>query len=401
MNPRLEKLQPYPFSRLKKLLHSVEANSNFRAIRLSIGEPQHSPPQAAIDALTNSMEGLSKYPGTGGTDSLKEAIASWLKSRFGLKHLNSEKQIIPVNGTREALFAVAQTFVNSKKSGVKSNVLMPNPFYQIYEGAALLAGAEPVFFNIDPTTNQPNFEHITEQEWQACELMYVCTPGNPTGQSLSLDDFRYLINKSHKYDFVLVSDECYSELYIDEQKPCTGLLQACEELGINDYKNCLIFHSLSKRSNLPGLRSGFTAGDARLIEKFLLYRTYHGSAMPVHHQKASKATWNDEEHVIDNRRRYREKYQAVMPILEKQFSFVSPDSGFYLWLQTPIDDQTFTRELYKDKNLLVVPGSFLARESAGTNPGKNRVRLALVGDLADCIEAAQRLCSFVDDLQRK
>lgn len=287
---------------------------------------------------------------------------------------------------------------------------MPNPFYQIYEGAAFLAGAEPVFFNLNSSTNQPNFDDISEQDWQSCQLMFLCTPGNPTGQSLPMQQLKMLIEKAHKYDFVLVSDECYSELYLEENSPCAGLLQACDELGVDDYRNCLVFHSLSKRSNLPGLRSGFAAGDAALLATFLLYRTYHGSAMPLHHQEASIAAWGDEQHVKTNRQLYRAKYAAVMPILEKQFEFIAPDSGFYLWLQTPVDDQVFARELYRQQNLVVVPGSFLARElddvnpgqnpeqNPEQNPGRNRVRLALVSELAECIDAAHRLCAFAATL---
>lgn len=409
MNNRLELLQPYPFARLKKLLEGVEPNANLEPIRLSIGEPKHRAPQAAIEALTDNMAGLSKYPGTGGTDELKNAISNWLSTRFKLKHIDAQKQILPVNGTREALFAAAQAFVNGRsqadKGDKQSSVLMPNPFYQIYEGAALLAGSQPVFFNLDTRSNQPDFSKLSEADWQSCELMYICTPANPTGQSLPLNQFGLLIEKARKYNFVLISDECYSELYIDEAQPCTGLLQACEHFGINDYKNCLIFHSLSKRSNLPGLRSGFTAGDAELIEKFLLYRTYHGSAMPLHHQSASAAAWSDEKHVEENRALYRQKYQQVIPILEREFNFIQPDSGFYLWLETPVDDQLFTRDLYREMNLHVVPGSFLARDgsptqgSAGTNPGQNRIRLALVGELDECVEAAHRLCSFVKTLR--
>jgi len=394
MNKRLEYLQPYPFVRLKDLLEGVEPNKNLKPLRLSIGEPQHSPPQAALQSLTDNLSGLSKYPGTAGTDELKDAITKWLSSRFKLKHIKPE-HTLPVNGTREALFAVAQAFVESNNNkNSHSTVLMPNPFYQIYEGAALLAGSTPVFFNLDPKTNQPDFSQLSKADWQACELMYVCTPGNPTGQSIAIEQLKYLVKKAQQYNFVLVSDECYSELYLNEKKPCSGLLQACEELEINNYKNCLVFHSLSKRSNLPGLRSGFTAGDPSLITKFLLYRTYHGSAMPLHHQHASAAAWNDEVHVQENRAFYRAKYEAVTPILEKAFKFVMPDSGFYLWLETPIDDQTFTHDLYKEMNLHVVPGSFLAREANGINPGKNRIRLALVGNIEDCIDAAHRLCSF-------
>ena len=395
MNSRLNLLQPYPFARLGELLEGVRPATGLKPLRLAIGEPRHSPAKAVIQALTaRSLSGLSEYPATGGSDELKSAIARWLNARFGLNRIDAGKNILPVNGTREALFAVAQALADGKKQGADSMVLMPNPFYQIYEGAALLAGSSAVFYNLDPLTNQPDFGQITQIQWQSCELMYVCTPGNPAGQSLAKERLKYLIEKARKYNFILVSDECYSELFLNEEKPCASLLQACEDMPLNDYKNCLIFHSLSKRSNLPGLRSGFVAGDASLIAKFLLYRTYHGSAMPLHHQSASTTAWEDEEHVENNRELYRAKYRAVVPVLKKKFNFIAPDSGFYLWLETPIDDRVFVRNLYKDMNLLVVPGSFLAREANGANPGRNKIRLALVGDIDDCIDAAHRLCSF-------
>ena len=398
MNTNLHLLQPYPFARLRELLDGVEPDPELKPIRLSIGEPQHSAPVSVIDTMTQNMSGLSKYPATGGSAELKASIAKWLSSRFGLTNIDADQQILPVNGTREALFAIAQTLVGGKQQNPNSTVLMPNPFYQIYEGAALLAGSTPIFFNLDANTNQPDFSQLSESDWQCCELMYICTPGNPTGQSIPMDQLKLLIEKARQYNFVLVSDECYSELFLDEDKPCTGLLQACESMGICDYKNCLIFHSLSKRSNLPGLRSGFTAGDAALIAKFLLYRTYHGSAMPLHHQSASAAAWADENHVQENRARYRDKYKAVVPVLSKQFNFVMPDSGFYLWLETPIDDQEFTRRLYEKMNVHVVPGTFLARDTEAGNPGHHRIRLALVGSIDDCIEAANRLCTLATSL---
>ena len=398
MNTNLHLLQPYPFARLRELLDGVEPDPELKPIRLSIGEPQHSAPVSVIDTMTQNMSGLSKYPTTGGSAELKASIAAWLCSRFGLTDIEADQQILPVNGTREALFAIAQALVGGKQQNPNSTVLMPNPFYQIYEGAALLAGSTPVFFNLDANTNQPDFSQISESDWQYCELMYICTPGNPSGQSIPMDQLKLLIEKARQYNFVLVSDECYSELFLDEDTPCTGLLQACEAMGNNNYKNCLVFHSLSKRSNLPGLRSGFTAGDAELIAKFLLYRTYHGSAMPLHHQNASAAAWADESHVQENRDLYRAKYKAVVPVLRKQFNFVMPDSGFYLWLETPIDDQEFTRRLYEKMNVHVLPGTFLARDTEAGNPGQNRIRLALVGSIDDCIEAANRLCSLATSL---
>lgn len=395
MNPRLETLHPYPFAKLRTLLNGVEANRELKEIKLSIGEPQHPAPKIVIDAMVSATGGLSKYPATGGSEELKTAIKNWLIKRFNLKQIE-HNQIIPVNGTREALFAVTQALVSGSTAEKQAVVLMPNPFYQIYEGAALLSGAIPVFYGLDTETNQPDFSQISEETWSACELMYICTPGNPTGQSICPEQLHWLIRQAQKHNFTLVSDECYSELYLNEDKPCTGLLEACEQIGLSDYKNCMIFHSLSKRSNLPGLRSGFCAGDTKLINKFLLYRTYHGSAMPLHHQSASQAAWNDENHVKENRERYREKYEAIVPILEKSFNFVMPDSGFYLWLNTPVDDQLFTKKLHEEYNLLVVPGSYLARDINGLNPGENKIRLALVGELDDCITAAKRLCELAN-----
>jgi len=399
MNPRLSQLNPYPFGRLRALLKNVEPNSELNALKLSLGEPEHEPPAAASEALKSAISGVSKYPATGGTIELKTAITDWLGKRFNLTSVFPDRHVLPVNGTREALFSVVQALVgNEKVAGKQSCVLMPNPFYQIYEGAAILAGVDPVFYPIDPATNQPDFDAISEQDLNRCELMYICTPGNPSGQSIAAEQLKKVIALALKYDFILVSDECYSELYLDENKPCVGLLQACEEMGNMDYKNCLICHSLSKRSNLPGLRSGFVAGDAELLANFLMYRTYHGSAMALHQQAASQAAWQDEAHVARNRQLYREKYDAVIPLLDQKFSFIAPDNGFYLWLETPIDDQEFTKSLYRDQNLLVVPGSFLAREVAGTNPGSQRIRLALVSSVESCVQAAERLCNHLGTL---
>lgn len=399
MNPRLSQLNPYPFGRLRALLKGVEPNSELQALKLSLGEPEHEPPAVALEALKSAISGVSKYPATAGTIELKTAITDWLGIRFNLTSVSPEKHVLPVNGTREALFSVVQALVgNEKVAGKPSSVLMPNPFYQIYEGAAILAGADPVFYPIDPATNLPDFDAISEQDLDRCELMYICTPGNPSGQSIPAEQLKKVISLAQKHDFVLVSDECYSELYLDESKPCVGLLQACEEMGNLEYENCLICHSLSKRSNLPGLRSGFVAGDAELLEKFLMYRTYHGSAMALHQQAASQAAWRDEVHVAKNRQLYRQKYDAVIPLLGKKFNFIKPDSGFYLWLETPIDDLEFTRSLYRDQNLLVIPGSFLARDVAGENPGNQRIRLALVSSVESCVQAAERLCDHVKTL---
>ncbi|MFX4228560.1 MAG: succinyldiaminopimelate transaminase [Porticoccaceae bacterium] len=400
MNPRLSQLRPYPFARLRALLKDVEPNPALPPLKLSLGEPEHAPPAAALEALKAAcFSAVGKYPSTTGTLELRIAIADWLKLRFRLKSVIPDRHILPANGTREALFSVVQALTGSVKTqGKRSCVLIPNPFYQIYEGAAILAGVEPVFYPIDPATNQPDFDAISADDLDRCELMYICTPGNPSGQSLPLEQLKKLIELAQKHDFVLVSDECYSELYLDESQPCIGLLQASEEMGNSEYKNCLVCHSLSKRSNLPGLRSGFVAGDADLIEKFLMYRTYHGSAMALHHQAASAAAWQDETHVANNRHLYRQKYNAMMPILEKHFNFIKPDSGFYLWLKTPIDDQEFTKSLYQDQNLVVVPGSFLARDTGAGSPGKNRIRLALVSSVEACTQAAERLCNHSESL---
>jgi N-succinyldiaminopimelate aminotransferase len=397
MNPRLPLLNPYPFARLRNLLKDIEPNAELSPLKLSLGEPEHAPPAAALEALKSCCtEAVGKYPATSGTIELQTAIASWLQLRFRLKSITPEHHILPANGTREALFAVVQALAGSEKQGKPACVLMPNPFYQIYEGAALLAGIEPVFYSIDPATNQPDFDSISDSDLQRCELMYICTPGNPSGQSIPLEQLKKLVELADKHDFILVSDECYSELYLDEDQPCASLLEACEAVGNNAYRHCLICHSLSKRSNLPGLRSGFIAGDAELIEQFLQYRTYHGSAMPLHHQAASTAAWKDEAHVANNRQLYRQKYNAVMPLLEKNFKFIKPDSGFYLWLETPTEDQAFTQTLYRDQNLLVVPGSFLARQTRTGNPGSHRIRLALVSSVDACIQAAERLCNHAN-----
>ncbi|OUS10355.1 succinyldiaminopimelate transaminase [Gammaproteobacteria bacterium 54_18_T64] len=403
MNPDLQALQPYPFEKLKTLLANVDASSANTAISLSVGEPKHAPPQLVIDTLIahlNGVEqssGLNAYPGTKGIPELRQGIAEWLARRFQLPAMpDPEQHILPVNGTREALFAFAQAVIDPSK---KPTVVMPNPFYQIYEGAALLAGAEPVFLNCNQDNGfAPDFSSLSATDWQRCQLVYLCTPGNPTGSVLSLDTLKELIALADRYDFVIASDECYSEIYSDEERPPPGLLQACAELGRDDFKRCMVFHSLSKRSNLPGLRSGFVAGDADIIQKFLLYRTYHGCAMPLQHQWASVAAWGDESHVLDNRRQYREKFSAVSKILQPVMEFTQPDAGFYLWPQTPIADDIFTRELLTTQNVAVVPGSYLARDTAMGNPGERRIRMALVAPLAQCEEAAQRIKYFIESL---
>ena len=405
MNPDLQSLQPYPFEKLKTLLADTVPPEAMTAISLSVGEPKHAAPQLVIDTLIQHIDGiaqnsgLSAYPGTKGIPELRQAIAEWLTRRFKLPVMpNPERDILPVNGTREALFAFAQTVIDPSAKTLPT-VVMPNPFYQIYEGAALLGGAEPVFLNCTQETNfAPDFSSLSDDDWQRCQLVYLCSPGNPTGSVLGLDTLKELIALADRHDFVIASDECYSEIYADEDQPPPGLLQACAELGRDDFKRCMVFHSLSKRSNLPGLRSGFVAGDAGIIQQFLLYRTYHGCAMPIQHQWASVTAWGDETHVLDNRRQYREKFSAVTEILKPVMEFSQPDAGFYLWPQTPIADDVFTRDLLATQNIAVVPGRYLARDTTTGNPGEQRIRMALVAPLAECKEAAQRIKHFIESL---
>lgn len=398
MNPNLNKLQAYPFEKLAKLKQGIKPPENLSHIALSIGEPKHESPQFVIDALQENLRLVGNYAATRGIDELRQCIARWACSRFHLQAdtLDSSQHILPVNGTREALFAFAQACVDTNKQNPL--VLMPNPFYQIYEGAALLAGASPVFINCNTASLLPNLDTISEDTWKDCQLLYICSPGNPSGAVFKLDDFAQVIALADKYNFVIASDECYSELYFDEQYPPMGLLQACAELGREDFRNCMVFHSLSKRSNLPGLRSGFVAGDSELIEKFYAYRTYHGCAMSLPIQHASIAAWSDEKHVIENRSLYQQKFTAVIDILSDHIAVQKPDAGFYLWLQTPIDDCEFARELYAQQNITVLPGSYLARDTTEGNPGKNRVRIALVASLDECIEAANRIKNFITHL---
>ncbi len=392
MNPSLDDLQPYPFERLKALTAGVAA-ATIAPISLTIGEPQHAAPSIVIADLAASLAGINRYPTTLGSPQLRETISQWLQNRFQLSHVDPHKQIIPVNGTREALFAIAQTVVTPGTSGA---VISPNPFYQIYEGAALLAGCQPKFVAAGAKTKfLPDFSALTADDWQRCELLYICTPGNPSGAVIPKAQLQWLIKLAHEHDFIIASDECYSEIYPNEGEPPVGLLQAAAEMGHNDFSHCLAFHSLSKRSNLPGLRSGFVAGDADVLAQFLRYRTYHGCAMPPHHQVASITAWSDEAHVIENRARYREKFAAVLPILQPVLTVQQPEAGFYLWPESPIDDETFARSLLERGNVAVLPGQYLGRTINNINPGANRVRLALVADLADCTEAASRIADAV------
>jgi N-succinyldiaminopimelate aminotransferase len=394
MNPRLTQLHPYPFQKLRDLLHGIAPDPSFRPINLSIGEPKHETPGFIKQALKDGLAGLAHYPTTLGSEALRQAIASWISRRYDIPTLDIARQIIPVNGSREALFAFAQAVIDSSRSSPV--VICPNPFYQIYEGAALLAGAEPYFINTLPENGyRMEFSTVPATVWQRTQLVYVCSPGNPTGKVMNLDDWRELFTLAERYGFVIASDECYSEIYFDEATPPLGALQAAHKLG-RDYHNLVVFGSLSKRSNVPGMRSGFVAGDASILEKFLLYRTYHGCAMNPAVQAASIAAWNDEDHVRENRRLYREKFAAVTPRLQQILEVAMPEAAFYLWAGTGGSDTEFARRLYRDCNVTVLPGSFLAREAHGINPGSGFVRIALVASLEECVEAVQRLCDLGD-----
>ena len=393
VNPRLDRLQPYPFEKLRALLAGVEPPA-LSPIRLSIGEPQHATPDVIRQALVDHLDGLSTYPLTAGLDALREAIAAWFRRRYGLTRLDAATEVLPVNGTREALFAFAQAVLDGSRQAPV--VVCPNPFYQIYEGAALLAGAEPVFLN---QTSANGFEleldSIADEVWRRTQLLYLCTPANPSGRVLDLDTWRNLFDLADRHGFAIASDECYSEIYPDETAPPLGGLEAAQRLGRDRFQNLVVFTSLSKRSNAPGLRSGAVAGDARLLRKFLLYRTYHGGAMSPAVQHASIAAWNDEAHVRDNRARYREKFNAVVPVLEPVLQTQHPDAGFYLWARvTGDDDERFARDLFQASNVTVLPGRYLAREAHGDNPGAGCVRIALVPDLDACVEGAKRIVEF-------
>ncbi|MBD3609631.1 MAG: succinyldiaminopimelate transaminase [Gammaproteobacteria bacterium] len=398
MNPELDLLHPYPFEKLNALKAAVTPPQDKAHIALSIGEPKHASPHFVAEEVISHLHTLANYPLTKGRVELRESIANWLTRRFQLPgdSIDAEQHILPVTGTREALFAFAQAVIDRKHQPL---VMMPNPFYQIYEGAAILAGAEPLYLNTTAESGMaPDFEQISEEEWQRCQLLYICSPGNPNGKVLDQKTLQYLIHQSDKYNFVIASDECYSEIYFDEAQPPVGLLQAAAEMGRTDYKNCVVFHSLSKRSNLPGLRSGFVAGDAEIMKKFLLYRTYHGCAMPPATQSASIKAWDDEKHVEKNRELYREKFDAVLDILGEVIEVTRPDAGFYIWLNTPIDDTEFTQRLFAEQNVTVLPGQYLSRETNRGNPGKHRVRMALVASLEECIEAANRIKELIKNL---
>jgi N-succinyldiaminopimelate aminotransferase len=399
MNRALDLLQPYPFEKLRALLAGAQPPADKKPIALSIGEPKHRSPDFVARTLADSLDQLAVYPTTIGLPALREAIATWCERRFGVPAgwLDAARHVLPVNGTREALFAFTQAVVNREPGAL---VVSPNPFYQIYEGATLLAGAQPHYLPcLQDNGFNPDFDAVPAEIWQHCQILFICSPGNPTGALVPLETLKKLIALADQYDFVIAADECYSELYFDEHNPPPGLLTACAELGRSDFKRCVVFHSLSKRSNLPGLRSGFVAGDAEILKPFLLYRTYHGCAMPVQTQLASIAAWNDEAHVRANRDLYREKFAAVLEVLDGVLDVQRPDGGFYLWAKTPVDDATFTRELFEREHVTVVPGSYLSREVDGVNPGAGRVRMALVAPLAECVEAAQRIRHYLENRQ--
>jgi N-succinyldiaminopimelate aminotransferase len=399
VNPRLSRLQPYPFERLRALLEAVPAPPQ-PPIRLSIGEPQHPTPALVRDALVRHLDALATYPATAGLDALRQAMAGWFQRRYGLTALNADTEVLPVNGSREALFAFAQAVIDSSRQNPV--VVCPNPFYQIYEGAALLAGAEPVFLNQTARNGFAlDLDAISDEQWARTQLLYVCSPGNPTGHVLDLEDWRALFARADRHGFVIASDECYSEIYPDEASPPLGGLAAARQLGRDGFQNLVVFTSLSKRSNVPGLRSGGIAGDAALLQRFLLYRTYHGCAMGLAVQHASIAAWKDEDHVRDNRARYREKFAAVGPLLRQALTIHQPDAGFYFWAGVPGgDDEVFARELFRRTHVTVLPGRYLARGAHGENPGSGFVRIALVPPLADCVDAAQRIVEFCDESSR-
>ncbi len=397
MNPRLARLQPYPFERLRQLFAGVQPPAALRHINLGIGEPRHAAPPLIRQALDEALaDGLAGYPATAGLPLLREACAAWLRRRYGVQ-ADAATQVLPTLGSREALFALAQTVIDPTRA--RPAVVCPNPFYQIYEGAALLAGAEPHYVPSDAARNfAPRWDQVPEAVWQRTQLTYVCSPGNPTGAVMPLDEWRMLFELSERHGFVIASDECYSEIYFDDDAPPLGGLQAAMQLG-RGWRNLVMLTSLSKRSSVPGLRSGFVAGDAQLLKSFLLYRTYHGSAMGGAVQAASAAAWGDEAHVRENRRLYRDKFAQVMPILQPVMDVRLPDASFYLWAGVPPafggDDAAFARALYAACHVTVLPGSFLAREAAGFNPGAGRVRLALVAPVDECVQAARRIAAFI------
>jgi N-succinyldiaminopimelate aminotransferase len=396
VNGRLELLAAYPFERLARLKSGISPPASLPHVAMSIGEPKHAPPPFVIEALRQELGKLDSYPVTVGLPETRASFAAWLERRFKVR-VSPETMVLPVNGTREALFSFVQAAVNTADAAHKPVVAMPNPFYQIYEGAALLAGAEPVFLNTTAGNRfQPDLDAVPAEVWKRCAILFLCSPGNPTGAVLSLDFLRHALELAVRHDFVIASDECYAELYRDEAAPPPSLLQAALANGHDTYQRCVVFHSLSKRSSVPGLRSGFVAGDPALIKPYLLYRTYHGCAMPVPTQLASIAAWNDDAHAAANRALYREKYARVLPILQPVLDVVEPDGAFYLWPDVQRDDEAFTRDLFATQNLTILPGSYLARDTPAGNPGRHRVRISLVASVDECVNAAQRIRSFLE-----
>ncbi len=399
MNPDLDRLHPYPFEKLTKLKAGIQVPEHLSSISLGIGEPKHPSPDFVKQVIADNLDKLANYPSTKGTDELRQTIAGWATRRFHLEpgSLTAEHHIVPVNGTREGIFSLVQSVIDNSRPAL---VVSPNPFYQVYEGAAFLAGATPHYLACNADRDFiPDFDQVPASVWEECQVLFLCSPGNPSGSVMPRETLTRVIDLADRYDFIVASDECYSELYPDENNPPEGLLQTCAAIGRNDYSRCIVFHSLSKRSNLPGLRSGFVAGDASILAGYLKYRTYHGCAMPLHNQLASIAAWEDEAHVKENRNAYRAKFEAVVPILREVMKVDFPDAGFYLWPATPFDDETFARELSARQNVHVLPGRYLSRTVDGHNPGENRVRMALVAPVDECVEAAKRIVSFVRNYQ--
>ena len=399
-NPAMSRLWPYPFERLRALLAGVQPPSDLAPIALYIGEPRHTPPSFILDALRNNLHTLGSYPLTAGLPQFRASVANWLTRRFKLpaSAMNPETMVLPANGTREALFAVVQALTDRSSNPL---VVMPNPFYQIYEGATLLAGAEPYYIPQGDETSThgggpslPDLDRVPAEVWKRCQLLFLCSPGNPTGAVANIEYLKHALDLADRYDFIVVSDECYSELYFDEAHPPTGLLEAAIATGRSSFERCLVFHSLSKRSSVPGLRSGFVAGDPKLIKPFLLYRTYHGCAMPEYVQLASIPAWDDDAHVVENRRLYREKFAKALPILREAMDVEMPEASFYLWVAVG-DDERFARGLFEKKHVTTLPGSYIARDSADGNPGRGRVRISLVASVAECVTAAERIRDYV------
>lgn len=395
MNPNLQRLQPYPFERLNALKAGITPAAGYPPVMLSIGEPKHPPPDFVVAALAEPAgltAGLGSYPATRGSAELRTAISDWLRRRYGVA-ADPDQHVLPVSGTREALFGFAQAVLSGDPDAV---VVLPNPFYQIYEGATLLRGATPWFVNCEAANGyQPDYRSVPDSVWRRCELLYLCSPGNPTGRNLERETLVWLLEQAERYDFVIAADECYAEIFFDDAHPPPGMLEAAASAGRHDFRRCVVFHSLSKRSNLPGLRSGFVAGDAELLRPYFQYRTYQGAALPDHVQRVSAAAWRDEAHVRANREAYRAKFAAVAPILAPHLTLTRPDGGFYHWVDVGEDDQTFARRLYAERNITVLPGSYLSRDAHGSNPGAGHVRIAWVAPADDCIAAARTLAEWL------